>query len=148
MTLEALQLDSRLKTDSTFVIDLRLCQVRLSHNAAVPWILLIPNQPAVFEIIDLSDINQRLLMQEISLSSQVMRQLFRPTKLNIASLGNIVPQLHVHIIARHMNDKAWPNPIWNSGVSAAYHSTALDERINQLKEAFLKVLPTLSHDSI
>lgn len=137
MGLNTFQLDSRLETESTFVIDLMLCQVRLSHNAAFPWILLIPKESAVVEIIDLSSTNQQVLMQEIFLASQIMRALFQPTKLNIASLGNIVPQLHVHVIARYITDKAWPAPIWNSGITAAYDSSIKIERINQLKEAFL-----------
>jgi len=129
-------LDPRLESDSTFIITLELCDVRLSHNAAFPWVLLIPRQEGISEIIDLSPTDQQLLMQEIVLASQVMQQLFKATKLNVANLGNIVPQLHVHIVARYDNDKAWPHPIWNSGISAVYDPKTKFERITQLKEAF------------
>ena len=129
-------LDPRLKSDSTFVTDLRLCHIRLNHNAAFPWILLIPNTENAIEIIDLSSAEQQLLMEEISLSSQVMRHLFNPKKLNVANLGNIVPQLHVHIIARYDHDKAWPGPVWNSEISDVYASDDKAERIIQLKATF------------
>ena len=78
-----------------------------------------------------------MLMQEISVTSRVMRHLFHPTKLNVASLGNIVPQLHIHVIARYENDEAWPGPIWNSGVTAVYQLPLKEKRIDQLKETFL-----------
>ncbi len=131
-----MRLDSQLELDSTFVVDLKLSHVRLSHNAAFPWLLLIPNQEAVVEIIDLNLANQHLLMQEICLASQVMRELFHPRKLNVASLGNIIPQLHIHVIARYENDLAWPHPIWNSSIEAAYDLSTKEERISQLQKFF------------
>lgn len=132
-------LDPRLESDSTFITALELCDVRLSHNAAFPWILLIPRHDGISEIIDLSPTDQQLLMQEIVLASQVLQQLFQPTKLNVANLGNIVPQLHVHMVARYNSDKAWPHPIWNSGINDAYDPKAKFERITQLKDAFLRL---------
>ena len=126
-------IDPRLEADSTFITALRLCQVRLHHNAAFPWLILIPQQERLFEIIDLSPSDQQMLMQEIVLTSQGMKRLFLPTKLNVANLGNVVPQLHVHIIARYKDDQAWPGPVWNSGVNRAYDPELLLERITQLK---------------
>jgi len=136
MQLIITQLDPRLEADSTFVINLDLCQVRLHHNAAFPWILLIPKLEGIVELLELNPSEQQCLMQEIVLASQIMRNLFQPTKLNIASLGNIVPQLHIHIVARYENDKAWPGPIWNSGVNAIYDPETQLERITQLKRHF------------
>lgn len=130
-----MQLDPRLESSSSLVTNLALCQVRLNHNAAFPWLLLIPNQEIIVEIIDLSTENQQILMQEIALASQVMQTLFHPDKLNVASLGNVVPQLHVHIIARYKNDKAWPNPVWNT-VTETYESSKKAELIQKLKDAF------------
>lgn len=130
-----MQLDTRLETSSSFVLNLDLCQVRLSHNAAFPWILLIPNRDSVAEIIDLSPDDQQLLMKEIGLASCAMRDLFQPDKLNVASLGNVVPQLHVHIIARYQKDGAWPNPVWNT-VSDVYEQAKMADLIDQLKSAF------------
>ncbi|MDP1723500.1 MAG: HIT family protein [Alphaproteobacteria bacterium] len=130
------QLDSRLESDTDFIFDLDLCQMRLNHNAAFPWIVLIPKQPELIEIIDLDTQNQQLLMREISLTSKIMQQLFHPIKLNIANLGNIVPQLHIHIIARYKDDKAWPGPVWNAGISENYEAKAKAERIEQIRTAF------------
>lgn len=135
----SIPLDPRLESDSAFIISLELCHVRLSHNAAFPWILLIPQREGVSEIIDLKPIDQSVLMSEIVLASHVMQHLFKPKKLNIASLGNIVPQLHVHIVARHETDRAWPNPIWNRGVDIAYDPETKSERVAQLKDAFLRL---------
>lgn len=129
-------LDPRLESDSTFITALELCDVRLTHNAAFPWLLLIPREDGIVEIIDLTPSNQRLLMQEIVLVSQVLQQLFQPTKLNVASLGNIVSQFHVHIVARYDRDKAWPHPVWNSGVHIDYDPKSKFELIAQLKKAF------------
>ncbi len=129
-------LDPRLEADSTFILNLDLCQVRLSHNAAFPWILLIPNRPNVREIIDLGEADRGVLMEEIAKASQVMRSIFTPTKLNVAALGNIVPQLHVHIIARYDNDAAWPGSVWGTGVEKDYDDAGKIQRMNLLHKAF------------
>lgn len=128
-----MMLDSRLEIDSTFVKDLDLCQVRFHHNAAFPWVILVPNRDNIIEIVDLSSTDQLLLMKEMSLISEAMRHLYRPTKLNVANLGNVVPQLHIHIIARFSHDKAWPGPVWNSGLSEAYTPSSKGKNIAQLK---------------
>lgn len=130
-----MHLDHRLDSESTHVIDLPLCQVRLSHNAAFPWILLIPKKDGLVELIDLNSEDQQRLMQEIAVASQVMRQLFHPTKLNVANLGNIVPQLHIHVIARYATDMAWPGPVWGER-SETYDPAVKLERLKTLKEAF------------
>lgn len=134
-------LHQRLEADSTFVMDLFLCTVRLTHNAIFPWILLIPRREKIVEIIDLSALEQQQLLEEIVLASRVMKSLFHPCKLNIGSLGNVVPQLHVHVIARHETDPAWPNPVWNSGFTASYEEKEKNERINLIQKAFLTVRP-------
>lgn len=131
--------DSRLEADSHFVIDLELSQVRLSNNAAFPWLILIPRRANIVEIIDLDDTDRELLFKETVLASQIMRQMFQPTKLNVANLGNIVPQLHVHVVARFDKDGAWPGPIWNSGVREDYDSAKLQERLLQVQGAFNEV---------
>lgn len=130
------ELHPRLAADSAFVYDLSLSQVRLSHNAAFPWIILIPKQAEMTEIIDLSLNDQEQLLKEIRLASHVMRKLFQPTKLNIANLGNMVSQLHIHVIARFSSDKAWPNPVWNSQIEASYEEEEKQHRITQLITAF------------
>jgi diadenosine tetraphosphate (Ap4A) HIT family hydrolase len=132
---QTFQVDLRLAESSTFITQLALSQVRLSHNAAFPWLLLIPQQDSLIEVIDLSPHDQHLLIQEIALVSQVMQKLFHPDKLNIATLGNLVPQLHIHIIARYQNDGAWPHPVWNSGVMKNYEPEQKLCRIDLIQTA-------------
>ena len=131
-----MHLDSRLESTSVFVVDLELCHARLSHNAAFPWLLLIPRHVGLCELIDLSVSDQHLLMAEIALASHVMRDLFAPTKINVASLGNVVPQLHIHVIARYDHDSAWPGPVWNSGIETIYTVQDQTTRIQQLQHMF------------
>ncbi|MGE3317901.1 MAG: HIT domain-containing protein [Candidatus Berkiella sp.] len=130
------ELDPKLAQDSSFICDLPLSQVRLSHNAAFPWIVLIPRQPQLIELIDLSLSDQGQLWQEITRASHIMRAIFSPTKLNVANLGNVVAQLHIHVIARFASDKAWPNPVWNSHIQANYLSQDKQNLITQLRIAF------------
>ncbi len=128
-------IDPRLEADSAFVVSLNLCQVRLCHNAAFPWVLLIPNT-SVIEIVDLSETDQQTLMKEICLASSVMRLLYNPKKLNVASLGNVVPQIHVHVVARFENDGAWPRPVWNCGVESTYSTDEMTKHIASIKALF------------
>jgi diadenosine tetraphosphate (Ap4A) HIT family hydrolase len=125
-------LDPKLESDTDFVCQLPLSQVRLHKNAAFPWLILIPERKSLVELIDLSETDQLQLWQEITQVSKVLKTLFNPTKLNVANLGNVVPQLHVHIIVRFDTDDAWPNPVWNSGVEASYDAEEKQERIEQL----------------
>lgn len=131
--------DPKLEADSHFIIDLELSQIRLSNNAAFPWLILVPRRANIVEIIDLDDTDRELLFKEIVLASQIMKQLFQPTKLNVANLGNIVPQLHVHVVARFDKDAAWPGPIWNSGVREDYSPAKLQERMLLVQGAFHEV---------
>ncbi len=126
-----------MENDSDFVCELPLSQVRLNKNAAFPWIILIPKRIDSVELIDLTVVDQEELLKEIRKTSYVMRSLFHPKKLNIANLGNYVPQFHVHVIARFEHDKAWPNPVWNSGVSLEYSLGNKQDRFHNLMGAFL-----------
>jgi len=129
-------LDPLLAKDSDLIMRLSLCEVRLMKNAAFPWILLIPQQDNCSEILDLNEKDRQQLFQEILLASEVMQQCFKPTKLNIANLGNQVPQLHVHVIARYNTDAAWPNPVWGSGMHEDYEADKKAERIQMIKDTF------------
>ena len=131
-----MQLDSRLESDSIFVVDLNLCQLRLHNNATFPWVILIPKRDNASEIIDLNKEDQQLLMMEIAQVSRVMKQLFKPDKLNVASLGNIVSQLHIHIIARYEADPAWPGTVWGINTNSKYESKVLEKIILDLRAAF------------
>lgn len=105
-------LDSRLANDCFEVINLKLSKVLLMNNNLFPWIILVPKKNSLKELIDLNVGEQNLLMEEISLISKAMMKLYSPDKLNVATLGNIVEQLHIHIIARRKNDSAWPQPVF------------------------------------
>ena len=105
-------LDQRLQNDGEIIGELPLSKIILVNNKLFPWVILIPKRSNAKEIIDLNLEDRILLMKEISFVAQIMQDLFKPDKLNIAALGNIVEQLHVHVITRYKNDKAWPNPVF------------------------------------
>jgi len=110
-------LNTKLEKDSIFICDLNISQLRLMNDSNYLWFLLVPKQESLTEIIDLTLSNQIELLREINLISNIIKQNFRCKKLNIANLGNIVSQLHIHIIARNEDDIAFPNPVW--GISEA-----------------------------
>ena len=127
-------LDRRLEGDSVAVTDLPLCSVRLMDNARFPWVLLIPRVRDAAEWIDLSRAQQHQLSDEIAVVSHILQALTTPDKLNIATLGNQVRQLHVHVIGRYTHDIAWPNPVWGQQ-STAYESAARDRMVRELRTA-------------
>ncbi|KKA46090.1 HIT family protein [Salinivibrio sp. KP-1] len=105
-------LHSRLAADSAYVGDFSLCQLRLAHADIGPWLLLIPRKQDIEEIHHLDDTEQHSLWQESAIVARCLERLFSPDKLNIAAIGNLVPQLHLHHVARFKTDPVWPNPIW------------------------------------
>ena len=98
--------------DSHFITDLKLCSVRLIDNCKFPWIILIPNRKNITDITELNLKDQISLMKEIVHCSKLMKKIFKTKKLNIEKIGNIVPQLHIHIIARSIKDGSWPLSVW------------------------------------
>jgi diadenosine tetraphosphate (Ap4A) HIT family hydrolase len=114
------ELDARLVGDTVHVADLTLCRVLLMNDARFPWLVLVPRQPGMVEIDDLSPADQAALWGEVNLASSALRSLGRCDKLNIGALGNIVRQLHVHVVARQVGDTAWPGPVWGSGKAIPY----------------------------
>lgn len=108
------ELHSRLKADTIAIGDLNLCQLRLMNNALIPWLILVPKCPDIREVYELSDQQQLALTQETSLISELAMQTFHGDKLNIGAIGNLVPQLHVHIIVRYESDPIWPKPVWGN----------------------------------
>lgn len=105
-------LDLRLQNDSLAVTDLPLCEVRLMNCRDFPWLILVPKVANAVEWIDLSRQEQHQLSDEIAIVSHILQALVTPDKLNVAALGNMVPQLHVHVIARYQHDAAWPKPVF------------------------------------
>lgn len=130
-------LDPRLAASSIFIADLELCQMRLNNDARWPWLVLVPRCEDVREIIDLSVADQTLLFGDIRTACHAVKSLaqfadFRVDKLNVANLGNIVAQLHVHVIARNCDDANWPNPVWGFGQAKAYESVDLETVVERL----------------
>ena len=122
-----------LKT-SHHLIDLELCTIRLNDNSKFPWIILIPKRNKITDISDLNSKDQTLLMKEIVYVSKVMKKLFKTSKLNVEKIGNIVPQLHIHIIARSKKDSSWPLSVWVVK-GKNYSKTALKVIVDKLRKA-------------
>jgi diadenosine tetraphosphate (Ap4A) HIT family hydrolase len=132
-------LDRRLEGDSLPITELGLCTVRLRNDKRFPWLLLIPQIANASEWIDLTREQQHQLSDEIMVTSHLLQALVTPDKLNIATLGNQVPQLHIHVIARYKTDAAWPNPVWGNGSEIGYSEEESKRFIYELKSAFAGV---------
>lgn len=128
-------LHPQLAADTHPLAALALCELRLMDDANYPWLVLVPRLPAARELIDLEASQRRQLSDEIDLTARLLRDVFRPFKLNVAALGNLVPQLHVHVIARYEDDPAWPAPVWGRVAARPYEPEALVERITRLRDA-------------
>ncbi len=128
------RLHDQLQMDTIAIGDLPLCRVLLSNDANYPWLILVPRIPETTEIIDLSAADQAQLTQEIDKAARALRDVTHCHKLNVAALGNMVPQLHVHIIARQTNDAAWPKPIWGVAPPLAYEPAARTTFINSIAQ--------------
>lgn len=110
-----------------------LCKVLLMNDSQYPWLILVPQRSAIKEIYQLELIEQQQLLQEINWASQALLNL-QPDKLNVAALGNQVPQLHVHVIARFKNDPVWPKPVWGAVPTKPYQVAHLNQVIVQYQQ--------------
>jgi diadenosine tetraphosphate (Ap4A) HIT family hydrolase len=128
-------LDVRLETDSHFIADGPLSQLRLIDDTRFPWLVLVPRIAAATEWLDLDGDAQRLLLAEINLAGRVLRTTGACDKINIGALGNIVRQLHVHVVARIAGDAAWPGPVWGHGQPLRHAPAALAQRLATLRAA-------------
>jgi diadenosine tetraphosphate (Ap4A) HIT family hydrolase len=113
-------LHPQLEQDTVAVGDLPLSRLLVNNDANYPWLLLVPRRPDAREIIDLGEKDQLQLMIEIAHTSRALKDITACHKLNVAAIGNVVPQLHVHIIARRRDDPAWPKPVWGTAPARAY----------------------------
>jgi len=109
-----------LARDTVEVTRLPLCRVLLMNDRRFPWLILVPERDSLREIHQLSPADRAALIEEIAVGSGVLERLFHPDKLNVGALGNVVPQLHVHVVARTAGDPAWPGPVWGSGTAEPY----------------------------
>lgn len=117
-------LDPRLQADTFAVTDLALSTVRLMNDATYPWLVLVPRRAGLVELVDLPRAERMQLMDEIAAASQLLRRLTGCEKLNVAALGNMVRQLHVHVIGRFSADPAWPGPVWGKVPARPYGEAA------------------------
>ena len=129
------KIDKQFLKSSYHITDLKLCSVRFHDNFKFPWVILIPKRKGVSDLTELNSKDQVLLMKEIVHCSKILKEIFKTTKLNIEKIGNKVPQLHIHIIARKKTDSSWPFSVWVVK-SKPYSAKALKEVINKVKIAF------------
>lgn len=127
------ELDPRLATDSAFVADWELSRVLLMDDARFPWLVLVPRKLDLVELDDMQDADQILLTREINRAMKLLHDAAPCDKLNVGALGNIVRQLHVHIVARHIGDAAWPGPVWGFGTAQRYATSARGTLIERLR---------------
>ena len=120
---------------SHLITELKLCSVRLIDNKKFPWIILVPKRLDVTDITELKTKDQSLLMREIVFCSKIMKKVFKTKKLNVEKIGNIVPQLHIHIIARKKNDSSWPLSVWVVK-GESYSAAQLEKILKKLKSYF------------
>jgi len=129
------EVNKKFLKDSHLIIELKLCTVRLLDNFRFPWIILIPKRKNITDIFQLKKIDQNLLMKEIVYSSKIMKKTFPTFNLNVEKIGNVISQLHIHVISRSKKDSAWPLPVW--GVKKkTYTKSILNENIVKLQKAF------------
>ena len=129
------EIHSQLRKDCLLLGQLDLCHVLLMRDANYPWLILVPDRDDVTEIHQLNEVDQQQLMRESVLLSRVLETVFSPDKLNIAALGNIVPQCHVHHVVRYRSDAAWPAPVWGRVPVKEYSEDALAGVVAKLKQA-------------
>ena len=134
---DAFSLDPRLAADTHPVGDLALCSVLLMDDARFPWLILVPRRPGLSELTDLTPEEASLAFEEIRIAVWVMQALAQPDKVNVAALGNVVAQLHVHVVARFRSDPAWPGPVWGVGARKPYPPHARAALLERAAALFL-----------
>jgi len=129
-------LDERLQADTILVGRLPLCQVLLMNDSRYPWVILVPARNDIREYYHLSDSDQQQMMKESVWVTEKMADHFSAKSMNVAALGNVVAQLHVHHVVRNEDDPAWPGPVWGHSPALAYSSEQLEQRVHELKGLF------------
>lgn len=128
-------LDPAIERDSVPLMWLGLCELRLMDDSRWPWLLLIPHRPDAVEIHDLTPLDQAVLSFETTMVAQALKNVSGCSKINIASIGNVVPQLHVHVIARSEGDPFWPGPVWGNGPGKSYAEEELHKLVATIRTA-------------
>jgi diadenosine tetraphosphate (Ap4A) HIT family hydrolase len=133
-------LHPQLRADTAFVGDLALSRLLAMNDANFPWLILVPRRAGVSEIFDLGT-EQAVLHNEVSLVSRALKDITQCDKLNVAAIGNVVPQLHVHIVARRKDDALWPKPVWGAAPPRAYDSAALERFVSAIRTSLQSAAP-------
>lgn len=133
------KLDPRIEKDSIFIKDLPLCQIRLQNDSRYPWLVLLPSKNDLTEVYELTEQDQALLIKESSLVSKALALTTNCKKVNVANLGNVVSQLHWHVVARFEQDLTWPGPIWGIGTSVPWG----DQKRAEFIDSFIRNLAEL-----
>ena len=126
-------MDPRLTAESFPLGELSLCEVLLYDDSRFPWLVLVPQKENLVEIVDLGDHERIALMDDITDACRALKEITNCHKLNVAALGNVVPQLHVHVIARSRRDPAWPRPVWGHAAAVPYTDKAAGEVLSRLR---------------
>lgn len=135
------ELDPRLKADTHFILQWPLSQVLLMDDRRYPWLILVPTRLNVSEPFDLTYEEQALLSRETMALGELMKEHFAADKVNIAALGNVVPQLHVHVIARFEDDDTFPSPVWGLGHAERYELSARESLVDTLHARLRDIEP-------
>ena len=129
------KLDERLGNDSAMITTIGLCQLRLMNDSRWPWLILVPQRPDISELFELTPLDQAMLTFETNMVAQGLKKATACAKINTGALGNIVRQLHVHIIARNESDAGWPGPVWGYGMREPYKKQELRQFAEKVKSA-------------
>ncbi len=127
------ELNGRLAADTVFVADWPLSRVLLMNDARYPWLILVPRRADITELFQLSIADRAVLTEEISSAGESLKSRCKAAKINIGALGNLVPQLHIHVVARNPGDAAWPGPVWGNGTAVAYDDASRDALLAKLR---------------
>lgn len=128
-------LHPQLAVDTIELVRGKCCRILLMNDATYPWLILVPQRPGLRDFHDLAGVDMMATVAEIDTASRALQALFDPVKINVAALGNMVPQLHIHVIARRTDDAAWPKPVWGVTPARAYGAAALVARVVALRAA-------------
>lgn len=130
------KLHNKLRYDTLGIVSLALSRVLLMKDSSFPWLVLVPARDCIREIHDLGIRDRSVLIEEVAAASEIIQDLFSPDKINIGALGNLVPQLHIHVIGRFRTDRAWPGPVWGEGTARPYAEKELKAVAGRIRKAF------------
>tara|TARA_R110001592_G_scaffold4083_3_gene22890 strand:+ start:984 stop:1409 length:426 start_codon:yes stop_codon:yes gene_type:complete len=133
-------LDPRLQQDTLYIAEFSLCKVLLMNDARYPWVILVPKITGLTESFQLDDAGQQQLMVESNFVASILKKVIQADKMNVAALGNVVSQLHIHHVARFIQDEAWPAPVWGKGQAIAYTPAESDAVIALLRAEFKSMI--------